>query len=502
MIYPVHKRALRYVLLLLVAFSIMATVAINARRAYGSDQEVQKLSRFVQTTKVNTAAMQIFREGRDFIEAQNWQKAAEKFRDFITGYPKDKDLDAALYWYGYSLQKQGLKEEAQKPLIRLISSYPSSSWRREADALLVVLGRQDKVNEALNRDNCEIKILALQSLFQADEERAITFVTEVLRANQTQCPGLQSAAVSFLGSHGGTRAVPMLLDIARTNPDLKLRLTAIKRLGEQNTDAVAEELVKLYDSDRTKEIRIQTLRALAETRSPRGAAKIMEVARTGDEPAMRLFAIRYMAELKDSNSLEELIRIFDADRTPEIRTQILRVLADRDDPRARAKLLDVARTGETPEIRVEAIRRLADHSRVSIDDLFTLYNGETNVAIKQGLLRAFADIDDLRAQTKLLDIARGSDPIDLRLYAIRQLSDKDDQAVVDQLVAMYDNEQNMQVRGALIRAFGDSRQKSAVRKLMTVARNDQSVELRKLAVRYLGESKDPEALKFLEDLLK
>src|ERR1043165_457293 len=73
-------------------------------------QEIAKLDRFVQATKGNPASMQIFREGRDLIEAQNWQKAAEKFNEFITGYPKNKDLDAALYWYGYALQKQGRKE--------------------------------------------------------------------------------------------------------------------------------------------------------------------------------------------------------------------------------------------------------------------------------------------------------------------------------------------------------------------------------------------------------
>ena len=502
MIYPLSIRKTRYVVLTLVVLAVSIAIVTNARRAYGSNQELQKLSRFVQTTKVNTAAMQIFREGRDFIEAQNWQKAAERFRDFIAGYPKDKDLDAALYWYGYSLQKQGLKDDAQKPLIRLIEAYPNSTWRREADALLVVLGRQDKVNDALNRDNCEIKILALQSLFQADQERAITFVTEVLKASPTQCPGLQSAAVSLLGSHAGARAVPMLLDIARSNPDMKLRLTAIKRLGEQHNEAVADELIKLYDGDRTKEIRVQALRALAESRSPRGAAKIIEVARTGDDLALRQWAIRYMAELRDTNSLDELIRIYDADKTKEIRVQIIRVLAERDDPRARAKLLDIARQGETPEIRIEAIRRLADRGRMSMDDLFGLYNTETNVQIKQGLLRAFSDANDPRAVTKLFEIARGSDAWDLRAYAIRQLGNKDDEATVNQLIGMYDGEQNIQVRTALLRAFGDSKQKAAVRKLMLIARNDQSVELRKAAVRYLGESKDPEALKFLEELLK
>jgi HEAT repeat protein len=102
----------------------------------------------------------------------------------------------------------------------------------------------------------------------------------------------------------------------------------------------------------------------------------------------------------------------------------------------------------------------------------------------------------------LLDIARGSDPIEIRGYAIKNLGDTDDEQTVGQLIAIYDAEQNQQVKMALIRAFGDSKQKVAVHKLMAIARNDTSVEMRKVAVRFLGESKDPEALKFLEDLLK
>ena len=294
----------------------------------------------------------------------------------------------------------------------------------------------------------------------------------------------------------------MLLEIARSNPDLKLRLTAIKRLGDQHSDQVTDELIKLYDADRTKEVRAQVLRALVESRTQHGSAKVLEIARSGDDIAARQVAIRYIGELKDSASLDELIRIYDADKTREIRSQIIRALSERDDARARTKLFEIARQGDTPELRIEAIRRLGDHGRVALDDLIQLYTGETNVQIKQGLLRAFADNNDPRAHAKLLDIARGSDAIELRGYAIRQLGEKDDEQTVNQLVSMYDSEQNQQVKMALLRAFGDSRQKSAVRKLMTIARNDPSVEVRKVAVRYLGQSKDPEALKFLEDLLK
>ena len=484
--------------LVILALLAVATFATSAR---AFNQDLAKLNNFVQA-KANTASMQIFREGRDFIEAQNWQKAAEKFNDFITAYPKDKDLDAALYWYGYALQKQDRKEEAVVPLLRLVNRFPNSTWRQDAQALLVVLGQKAAVEQALDRDNCEIKILALQSLFEADKQRAIGIVTDALRANPGQCQGFQAAAVSMLGSYGGPSVVPLLLEIARSNPDQRLRLTAIKRLGNQHSDQVTDELIKLYDADHTKEVRAQILRALVESRTQRGSAKVMEIARSGDDLAVRQLAIRYLGESKDPASLDELIRIYDADKTREIRSQVIRTLADREDDRARAKLFEIARQGDTPELRIEAIRFLGGHRRIALDQLLQLYTGETNLQIKQGLLRAFADNDDPRARAKLVEIARGNEPIELRGYAIRRLGEKDDEQTVNQLVSMYDTEQNQQVKVALLRAFGDSRQKSAVHKLMTIARNDPSVEIRKTAVMYLGQSKDPEALKFLEDLLK
>jgi len=481
-----------------IVFLLLALAGV----AYGRDQDIAKLDRFVQSKGVNTASMQIFREGRDLIEAQSWQKAADKFNEFITAYPKNRDLDAALYWYGYSLQKLGRKEDAATPLRRLINSFPNSTWQGEARALLVTMGYKADVEQALERDNCEIKILALQSLFQADEERAIGIVTDALKANPAPCPGFQAAALSLLGAHGGARAVPILLDVARSNGDVKLRLTAIRRLADQHNDQVTDELIKIYNADTNKDVKGQVLRALMDSRNARGNAKVLEVARSGDDLVLRQMAIRYLGDANDAASLDELIRIYDADKTPQIRMQVLRALADRDDAKAQAKIFEVAKQGDTPEMRIMAIRALSDRGKIPLDQLFLLYAGENDVRIKQGVLRVVGDNKDPRAKEKLFEIARGNDSLELRGYAIRQLSDKDDEQTVTQLVGMYDGEQNPQVKMALLRAFGDSKQKVAVHKLMTIAKNDQSVDLRKTAVRFLGESKDPEALKFLEELLK
>ena len=489
-------------LAVLIILALSFAGVLHTRRALGYDQDVQKLNRFVQTPRSNPAAVKILREGRDLIESEKWQQAAEKFDGFINEFPKDRDVDAALYWFAYALQKQGKKDEAAAPLLRLIKNFPNSSWRREAEAMLVVLGRGEAIQQALDRNNCEIKMLALQSLFQADEDRAISFVTEVLQSNAEACPGIKAAAISLLGSHGGARATPILLNLARQPGDLKLRLTAIRRLGEQNGDAIADELVKLYEADPTKEIRTQILRALAEMHSPRALAKLTEIARSSDDLALRQVAVRYLGEQDDPASLDELIRLFDSDRTPEIRHQVLRALSERDDPKAQAKLLEIARKGETPELRMEAIRRIGDRGKGSYEDLLQLYNSETNHQIKQRLIRAYSELDDPRARAKLYEIARAAESLDLRLYAIRRLGDKNDEKTIDQLISLYDAEQDVQVKATLIRAFGDSSQKNAVRKLISIARESQSVELRKLAVRMLGESKDPDALKFLEELLK
>src|ERR1043166_5620372 len=180
---------------LVIAF--VAIFTICSQYAYSHDQDVAKLNRFMQN-KGNTASMQIFREGRDFIEAQNWQKAAEKFKDFITGYPKDRDLDAALYWYGYALQKQNRSDDAAVPLLRLMNRFPNSSWRNDAQALLVVMGRKAEVEQALQRDTAKV------------------------------------------------------LESARSGDDPAVRLYAIRFIGDLKDAAVLDELIKIYDADKTR----------------------------------------------------------------------------------------------------------------------------------------------------------------------------------------------------------------------------------------------------------
>src|SRR5213593_2580193 len=50
----------------------------------------------------NDAAATMFRSGRDLITDQEWAKAQEKFSQYVSAYPNDKNVDAALYWMAYA----------------------------------------------------------------------------------------------------------------------------------------------------------------------------------------------------------------------------------------------------------------------------------------------------------------------------------------------------------------------------------------------------------------
>ena len=111
---------------LAIALSVVTVGAQRLSAISGDDQDNLTLSRFAQRGKADTPSSKAFREGRDQIEAGNWQQAAEKFQNYVKEYPKDSDIDAALYWLAYADKKQDKKDEATQYLLRLIKEFPRS----------------------------------------------------------------------------------------------------------------------------------------------------------------------------------------------------------------------------------------------------------------------------------------------------------------------------------------------------------------------------------------
>src|SRR6185295_19296511 len=88
---------------------------------------------YQQTTSEATT---VFRSARDLITDGDWAKAQQKFNEYVTSFPNEKNLDAALYWMAYADYKLAKYDQCRSTIDRLLQKYPSTNWKDDARTLL------------------------------------------------------------------------------------------------------------------------------------------------------------------------------------------------------------------------------------------------------------------------------------------------------------------------------------------------------------------------------
>ena len=81
-------------------------------------------------------AATVFRSARDLITDGEWARAQAKFDEYVSAYPNEKNIDAALYWLAYTQQRLAKYDQCRSSLERLLEKYPNSTWRDDARVLL------------------------------------------------------------------------------------------------------------------------------------------------------------------------------------------------------------------------------------------------------------------------------------------------------------------------------------------------------------------------------
>ena len=370
---------------LLVTLSlVLATTAFGQRRNFQSQS--QSKSATAQTAQTDAAA--VFRSARDLITDGQWAKAQDKFSDYVSSYPNEKNLDAALYWLAYAQQKLAKYDDCRTTLLRLMEKYPTSSWRNDARILLaqvpgtylvptrsynattvqgavaatppadatIVYAPADSLapvavavpgqgigfgygsgtgiggsawvlddlgGPTSDDDPCEFKIVVLQALFQTDLQRGIVAATDWLKPGSTQTVRCKSAALTLLGRHGGKAVTPVILGVARSEPDLKLRARAIATLGATNDDTVVDALRDFALNSQDNDIIEASLYALSKHTGDRAIAVLADIATSGRSIAQRKLAISSISVRPGEPAVDALFRIYDAAQDLEIRKAVV-----------------------------------------------------------------------------------------------------------------------------------------------------------------------------------
>jgi HEAT repeat protein len=532
---------------LLIVFAIATTVIAQQRRPAQQSANFQSQSSNARAAQAEAAA--VFRSARDMITDGEWAKAQQKFSEYVSSYPNEKNLDAALYWLAYSQHKLGRFDLCKKTINQLLEKFPESNWRDDARVLMVqVTGeyvidpdatrrpvrppseylidpdqapkparRPDTVGVAAppaepaivygqgvqgtqplvapmaippgqgigigvgggpttiyrvdefegsgsDDDPCEFKIVVLQALFQTDVQRGIVTASEWLKPGSTQTVRCKSAALTLLGRHGGKTVTPVILGVARSEPDLKLRARAISTLGATNDDSVIDALRDFALTSQENDIVEASLYALSKHTGERAVSVLSDIAVSGKTIGQRRLAISSISTRPGEPAVDALFRIYDADQSVEIRRAVISGFANRKSERAGNKLLEIARSSDNIELRKAAIgaisRRGGDKA---VDFLLNLYDTEKNEELKDQIVNALAPgTMFITGNGNIGYVGQGVAPGSSRL---------NDQRVIDKLIQI-------------------ARDKNA------------PMERRKRAIGWLSRSKDPKVLEFLQELLK
>ena len=355
-----------------------------------------------------------------------------------------------------------------------IGSTPLPAQYAGSTALLAELESVAAAYEVSENDDdpCEFKIVVLQALFQTDVQRGIVAATDWLKPGSTQTVRCKSAALTLLARHGGKASTPVILNLARSETDVKLRARAISTLGATNDDSVIDPLRDFALSSTENQIVEASLYALSRHTNERVIAVLTDIATSGKTPAQRKMAISSIASRAGDPAVDALFRIYDADQSVEIRKAVISGFANRKSERAGDKLFEIARTSDNIDLRKAAIaaipRRGGDKA---IDFLITLYDTEKNEELKDQILNSFGSGTSLVSRVR--SRAGGAETyiagVAPNVYSMRS----------------------------------PVTEKKVIRKLIEIARNPQeSMTRRKRAIGWLSRSNDADVQRFLEELLK
>ncbi|HEX8720687.1 MAG TPA: HEAT repeat domain-containing protein, partial [Pyrinomonadaceae bacterium] len=278
----------------------------------------------------------------------------------------------------------------------------------------------------------ELKIIALKTLCENDRVGCSARVAEVLRANN---PGaLKEAAIILLGRYGGAGAVQPLIQLARTEPDEKLRMRAISTLGSTNDERALDVLreIAMSPTYADQSPTDSAIHALTSHESPRAVAILGEIVTRGQNLKARTHAVELMARRRGDNVVDELLRLYDAVPEVQVKKYVLAALGNRKDPRAMNKLVEIARSASDVQLRAQAIRAIPNRGEdQDLDVLLPLYDSERDNDLKNHLLGAIAQYQSQRAYQKLEQVVRNpAEPLERRKAAISYLSRSKDPQVM------------------------------------------------------------------------
>jgi len=345
--------------------------------------------------------------GTRLLDEHKYDEAIQQFDRVIAA--KGERTDGALYWKAYGLNRIGRRDDAIAALGALRRDYPNSHWLNDAQALEVeVKQNAGQAVSPADQNNEDIKLMAINSLMNADPERAIPLLEGLLKGNAS--PKVKDRAMFVLTQNRSARAQQILADYAKGagNPDLQVR--AIRYIGMSGTGEAQQQLAGIYSASNDTAVKREIIRSLMVSK---GRDPLFTLAKAEKDQGLRSEAIRQLGVMKATDQLSQL---YASEPSADNRIEILRALMVAG---AADKLLDLAKNEKDPAVRTEAIRNLAFTRSTTPETLMSLYASDTDARTKHELINALFSRGDAKA---LIELARKESDPAMKRYIVERLS--------------------------------------------------------------------------------
>jgi HEAT repeat protein len=352
----------------------------------------------------------LYSEGTRAINDARWAQAMSLFSKVASQH--GGRAEAALYWEAYAENKQGNAARALEICAELRHAYPQGNWVKECSALEIeIRGKSDDPLPPQAEQDEELKLLALNSLMQQDEARALPIIQQILNSDKSD--KLKERALFVLGQDPSPQAQALLGQVAsgERNPDLQRK--AIQMLAVTRGKQAAETLANIYRQTTNKEVKNAILHSYLIIGTP---DPLVEAARHESDPELVRTAVHTLGAMGASS---QLLSLYHDSSSAEVKGEVISGLIPAGQKGADA-LGSIAASEQDPELRRRAIRNLGIAGGMSAAPaLVAIYKKnpdlETRKAVAQALFLA-GDTHDL------VELARAERDPALKQSLVQQLS--------------------------------------------------------------------------------
>jgi HEAT repeat protein len=278
--------------------------------------------------------------------------------------------------------------------------------------------------------------------------------------------------------------------------DDELKILAIQ--GLMNTDpARAIPLLEgVLNGTNSLPVKKNALYTLAGSKDPKARQILLGYAKGGGNPDLQLEAIRYLAANRDNKtSSTDLMQIYSATQSTEVKLAVIRALQS--SGTNVVALTNIVNSSNSPVmVRQQALSGLS--GQINPDELWSLYQKETNKELKMQMVSLFGSMDAADHLNRIVTTEK--DP-EIRRRAVRSLGNRKAEKSGQLLVNMYAGEQDLETRRTIISAL--SAQNNA-EGLVAIARKETTLDLKKEIVRSLSNMapKSKVAADYLMEIIK